>query len=102
MYCTSITASRFEFFLQLHWPYMAAYESTATEHDVVRQVVQEPVAKWQGANGAPNLLQMFYREPARYAYTFQNYVFMTRVMQASSCLLRVPCTMWPSALGWAP
>ncbi|KAK9851908.1 hypothetical protein WJX84_009907 [Apatococcus fuscideae] len=44
-------------------------------------VVPEPVAKWQGANGAPNLLQMFYQEPARYAYTFQNYVFMTRVMQ---------------------
>lgn len=53
------------------------------EHNVLEQVVQEPVAKWQGANGAPNLLQMFYREPARYAYTFQNYVFMTRVMQAS-------------------
>lgn len=38
--------------------------------------------KWQcvGDNGI-NVLDAFYREPQRYAYTFQNYVFVTRVMQ---------------------
>jgi deoxyadenosine/deoxycytidine kinase len=27
------------------------------------------------------MLQQFYDNPQRYAYTFQNYVFITRVMQ---------------------
>jgi Deoxynucleoside kinase len=27
------------------------------------------------------MLQQFYDDPQRYAYTFQNYVFITRVMQ---------------------
>ncbi|KAL7156121.1 hypothetical protein ABFS83_03G121400 [Erythranthe nasuta] len=46
------------------------------------EVVPEPVAKWQ--NIGPdhfNILDAFYAEPERYAYTFQNYVFVTRVMQ---------------------
>jgi len=46
------------------------------------QVVPEPVDKWQSVgDGKVNLLMEFYREPTRYAYTFQNYVFLTRVMQ---------------------
>lgn len=28
-----------------------------------------------------NLLDKFYQDPQKYAYTFQNYVFMSRVMQ---------------------
>lgn len=28
-----------------------------------------------------NLLDEFYKDPEKYAYTFQNYVFMSRVMQ---------------------
>lgn len=28
-----------------------------------------------------NILESFYKEPERYAYTFQNYVFVTRLMQ---------------------
>lgn len=46
------------------------------------EVVPEPVDKWQ--NVGPdhfNILDAFYAEPQRYAYTFQNYVFVTRVMQ---------------------
>lgn len=45
-------------------------------------MVPEPVDKWQciGENGV-NVLDAFYRDPERYAYTFQNYVFVTRVMQ---------------------
>ncbi|GAB2224053.1 hypothetical protein Drorol1_Dr00004799 [Drosera rotundifolia] len=46
------------------------------------EVVPEPVDKWQdiGPNHS-NILDKFYAEPERYAYTFQNYVFVTRVMQ---------------------
>lgn len=46
------------------------------------QIVPEPVGKWQdvGANHH-NILESFYKEPERYAYTFQNYVFVTRLMQ---------------------
>ncbi len=50
------------------------------------QVVPEPVDKWQEVRSnagrpAVNLLDAFYRDPRRFAYTFQNYVFLTRYMQ---------------------
>lgn len=46
------------------------------------EIVPEPIDKWR--NIGPdhfNILSAFYAEPERYAYTFQNYVFFTRVMQ---------------------
>ncbi|CAI9114839.1 OLC1v1015648C1 [Oldenlandia corymbosa var. corymbosa] len=46
------------------------------------EIVPEPVDKWQ--NVGPdhfNILDAFYHDPKRYAYTFQNYVFVTRMMQ---------------------
>ncbi|KAJ0087231.1 hypothetical protein Patl1_07765 [Pistacia atlantica] len=46
------------------------------------EIVPEPIDKWQ--NVGPdhfNILGAYYDEPERYAYTFQNYVFVTRVMQ---------------------
>eukprot|EP00262_Sarcandra_glabra_P011894 TRINITY_DN2942_c1_g4_i1.p1 TRINITY_DN2942_c1_g4~~TRINITY_DN2942_c1_g4_i1.p1 ORF type:complete len:545 (+),score=87.76 TRINITY_DN2942_c1_g4_i1:144-1778(+) len=46
------------------------------------EVVPEPIAKWQDVGPDHfNILDAFYAEPQRYAYTFQNYVFVTRVMQ---------------------
>ncbi len=47
--------------------------------------------KWQNIQdtngGQPsNFLEAFYRNPERYAYTFQNYVFVTRLMQVRSQL----------------
>lgn len=47
--------------------------------------------KWQNIQdtngGQPsNLLEAFYRNPERYAYTFQNYVFVTRLMQVRAQL----------------
>ncbi len=46
------------------------------------QVFPEPVEKWQKLGGTEvNLLDAFYKDPPRYAYTFQNYVFLTRVEQ---------------------
>jgi deoxyadenosine/deoxycytidine kinase len=53
------------------------------------QVVHEPVEEWQKVPSGPkgqqtlNLLDKFYQDPQKYAYTFQNYVFMSRVMQVS-------------------
>ncbi|KAK4795141.1 hypothetical protein SAY86_013135 [Trapa natans] len=46
------------------------------------EVVPEPISKWQDIGPDHfNILDAFYSEPQRYAYTFQNYVFVTRVMQ---------------------
>lgn len=46
------------------------------------EVVPEPIDKWQDIGPDHfNILDAFYAEPQRYAYTFQNYVFVTRVMQ---------------------
>lgn len=58
------------------------------------QVVHEPVEEWQrvpSAGGSTlNLLDHFYQDPEKYAYTFQNYVFMSRVLQVRArptCLI---------------
>ncbi|EPS72071.1 hypothetical protein M569_02685 [Genlisea aurea] len=46
------------------------------------EIVPEPIGKWQDVGPDHfNVLNAFYAEPERYAYTFQNYVFVTRVMQ---------------------
>jgi hypothetical protein len=51
------------------------------------QVVQEPVSDWQrfqcrGPDGearVANVLEKFYSDPRRYAYSFQHYVLMSRM-----------------------
>lgn len=45
------------------------------------QMVFEPHEKWQDINGAGNLLHHFYADTKRWAYTFQSYAFITRVME---------------------
>ncbi|CAK9223000.1 unnamed protein product [Sphagnum troendelagicum] len=46
------------------------------------EIVPEPVAKWQDVGKEHhNILESFYAEPERYTYTFQNYVFVTCLMQ---------------------
>ena len=56
------------------------------------RIVPEPVSKWtsipgladMGLGGAPsehNILAAFYKDPSRWGYTFQNWVFFTRFMQ---------------------
>lgn len=42
--------------------------------------VFEPVAQWQDVGGGHNLLQKFYEDTPRWAYTFQTYAFVTRVV----------------------
>lgn len=52
-------------------------------------IVLEPVEKWQqvrnrgeqvSAFEAHNILNEFYKNPTRFAYTFQHHVFMTRLL----------------------
>lgn len=43
------------------------------------QVVYEPHEQWQNVGGE-NLLDAFYTDPKRWAYTFQSYAFITRIM----------------------
>lgn len=45
------------------------------------QVVPEPHEKWQKVGGKYNLLEKFYHETNRWAYTFQTYAFVTRVVE---------------------
>ncbi|MCK4650794.1 deoxynucleoside kinase [Candidatus Babeliales bacterium] len=43
------------------------------------QVLFEPTDKWQDVDGGGNLLDLFYKNKKRWAYTFQSYAFITRV-----------------------
>ncbi|XP_071738761.1 uncharacterized protein [Rutidosis leptorrhynchoides] len=46
------------------------------------EIVPEPIDKWHDIGPHHfNILDADYAEPERYAYTFQDYVFVTRVMQ---------------------
>lgn len=42
-------------------------------------IVSEPTDKWQKVGAAGNLLDLFYKDTPRWAYTFQSYAFVSRV-----------------------
>ncbi len=42
-------------------------------------IIPEPTDKWQHVGAAGNLLDLFYKDTQRWAYTFQSYAFLTRV-----------------------
>lgn len=42
-------------------------------------IVYEPTAKWQNVGEGGNLLDLFYKDIKRWAYTFQSYAFITRI-----------------------
>ncbi|MGE0207158.1 MAG: deoxynucleoside kinase [Candidatus Babeliales bacterium] len=44
------------------------------------QIVYEPHTKWQDVGGF-NILDSFYQDPSRWAYTFQTYAFVSRVVE---------------------
>ncbi len=52
-------------------------------------IVFEPLDKWQKVGGSENLLEKFYADAPRWAYTFQTYAFVSRLVaqqeQAVSC-----------------
>lgn len=44
------------------------------------EVIDEPVDVWQNIKqGDSNLLDLFYKEPTRWGFTFQTYAFMSRL-----------------------
>lgn len=43
------------------------------------QIVLEPHEQWQNVGGSHNLLEKFYQDMPRWAYTFQSYAFITRI-----------------------
>jgi len=43
--------------------------------------VFEPHERWQNVGGGENLLEKFYTDIRRWAYTFQTYAFVTRVLE---------------------
>ncbi len=45
------------------------------------QIVYEPVDKWQHVGDGENILEKFYKDTNRWAYTFQSYAFITRVIE---------------------
>ncbi len=45
------------------------------------QVIFEPLEKWQNVGNSGSLFEKFYRDPSRWAYTFQSYAFLSRVLQ---------------------
>eukprot|EP00850_Spirogloea_muscicola_P009965 SM000057S18395 [mRNA] locus=s57:372360:374487:- [translate_table: standard] len=45
-------------------------------------LLPEPIGQWENVSGSGlNLLEAYYKEPQRYAYLFQSYVFLTRFVQ---------------------
>lgn len=44
-------------------------------------VVYEPHTQWQNVGGTENILDKFYKDPRRWAYSFQTYAFVTRVVE---------------------
>ncbi|XP_065842452.1 deoxycytidine kinase 2-like [Oscarella lobularis] len=42
-------------------------------------IVPEPLAKWQQIGKGSNLLDKFYKDPIRWAYTFQTYACISRI-----------------------
>lgn len=44
------------------------------------QIMLEPHEQWQKVGGDHNLLDLFYKDPGRWAYSFQSYAFISRMM----------------------
>lgn len=53
------------------------------------RTVDEPLNKWRGEGGGSNLLDLFYGNPTRWAFTFQTAAFLTRA-QSAAAALRAP------------
>jgi len=53
------------------------------------QIVPEPHTKWQQV-GEHNLLEKFYTDTKRWAYTFQSYAFVTRILEQQQFAINNP------------
>lgn len=73
------------------------------------QVVPEPVAQWQeyrcrdaeGVEKPVNVLEKFYSNPQRFAYSFQHYVLMSRMQAVRSRTQAVQLLSWRGRGSWA-
>lgn len=54
--------------------------NTGEDHELI-EVVPEPVHMWQNSPQGHNLLQLFYEDPEKYAFAFQQFVLVTRMQQ---------------------
>jgi len=54
------------------------------------QIVYEPHEQWQDIEGTGNLLDNFYKDSTRWAYTFQSYAFITRTLKQKEYALKNP------------
>jgi len=65
-------------------------------HNVLSlQVIPEPTAKWQNIGGqGGNILDLFYKDTPRWAYSFQNYAFLTRVTSIMEHMASSPAQMF--------
>lgn len=57
------------------------------------QIVLEPHEQWQNVGGTHNLLEKFYQDMPRWAYTFQSYAFITRIQAQQQAAKNNPYTM---------
>ncbi|MBH1989103.1 MAG: deoxynucleoside kinase [Myxococcaceae bacterium] len=48
--------------------------------DLDCRIVFEPHQRWQSLQGDQNLLELFYKSPERWAYTFETYTLLTRLI----------------------
>ncbi|HJM68606.1 MAG TPA: deoxynucleoside kinase [Candidatus Babeliales bacterium] len=58
------------------------------EQHLAIEGVLEPHAKWQDVGDGENLLDLFYKDTPRWAYTFQTYAFVTRVLEQEQRALK--------------
>lgn len=54
------------------------------------EIVFEPHQRWQSVGGGQNLLELFYNDTQRWAYTFQSYAFITRIMEQEAHMISNP------------
>jgi len=60
------------------------------QENLACQVVFEPHEKWQDIAGKGNLLENFYTNTPRWAYTFQSYAFITRTLAQKQSVKKYP------------
>lgn len=51
-------------------------------------IIYEPTDKWQHVGSDGNLLDMFYKDTKRWAYTFQSFAFITRIQSVLESLAK--------------
>ncbi len=57
------------------------------------QIMLEPHEQWQNVGDGHNLLDLFYKDPTRWAYSFQSYAFITRIMMQQAHARTNPYTI---------